>query len=392
MKTMKTMKTMKFLKPFYLLLIFSVIFSCSSDDSEPEQELNLSDLTLTISNVELTTAKVRYSGSYSGDNPQILYKKKNSTDTYQSITSNSNDFVLSGLNKATEYEVKFEVSNNSTNLQSDSYFFTTKAVNFDYSKFYTFSESGEYSSPYLIFSHLNKEHVIHAEGLSDYDDVKVFLVNEQKTDSLEINSTVESDALTFSIPENYLSQTPRESVKKAWVGIKINDSYEYLLNDYAWVNVNSNPNYSPEDDSNEAYLKLKIFNDKPYIENINISTGNSSTCPNYTNISFLGEFFGVWDYYYWTPKRAELVIFDSNGNIYNSFTYIYGTSSDNCDYFKIPISTTILDEGLELYHQRNTAQTKISNLPLGNYSAKIVFTFENITESVETNTFNFTKE
>lgn len=386
---------MKFLKPFYLLLIFSIIFSCSSDDSEPEQELNLSDLTLTISNIELTTAKVRYSGSYSGDNPQILYKEKNSTDTYQSITSNSNDFVLSGLNKATEYEVKFEVSNNSTNLQSDSYYFTTKAVNFDYEKFYTFSESGEISSPYLVFSLLNKEHVIHAEGLSDYSDVKVFLVNEQKTDSLEILSTVASDSLTFTVPESYLSQTPRESVKKAWIGIKIKDSYGYLLNSYGWFNTASNPDYSPENDMNEAYLKLKIFNDKPFIESVDMTTGSNSTCPNYTRLNFLGDFLTVFNQYYWKPQRAELVIFDLNGSLYDTYINNYDNNSNNCNGgFDLNRIEDVIDDedGLANYHQSRNARVDISNLPVGNYSAKITFTYENILESIETNTFNFTKE
>lgn len=385
---------MKILKPFYLLLLLICIISCDKED--PETELKLSDLTLTISNVELTTAKVRYSGSFSGDNPQILYKKINSTDTYQSITSNSNDFVLSGLNKATEYEVKFEVSNNSTNLQSDPYYFTTKAVNFEYNKLYTFSESGEYTSPYLIFSHLNKQHVIHAEGLSDYNNVTVFLVNEQKTDSLEINSSVESDSLTFTIPENYLSQTPRESVKKAWLGIKINDSYEYLLNEYGWINTNSNPNYSPENDSNEAYLKLKIFNDKPFIESVEMTTGSSSTCPNYTNLNFSGGFLTVFNQYYWKPQRAELVIFDLNGSLYDTYINNYDNNSNTCNGgfdLNWRVEDVIDDQdGLANYHQSRYASVKISNLPVGNYSAKIIFTYENILDSIETNTFNFTKE
>ena len=382
---------MKFLKPFYLLLFIISIISCNKE--VPEIELNLSYLTLTISNSEFTTAEIRYSGNFSGDNPQILYKEKNSTDAYQSITSDNNYFLLSGLNKATEYEVKFEVSNNSTNLQSDSYYFTTKAVNFNYEKFYS-ENGGDFTNSFETFSHLNKQHVIHAQGLSDYNDVKVFLVNEQKTDSLEILSTVVSDSLTFTIPENYLSQIPRESVKKAWVGIKIKDSYKYLLNNYGWVNTASNPNYSPEDDTNEAYLKLKIFNDKPFIESIlSMKTDTSSNCPNYTYISFKGDFLGYWDYYYWTPNRAELVIFDSANNLYNTYTYDYENYSNECDNFGVLISgNKILQDGLLKYHQKNVSQVKISNLPLGNYSAKIVFTFKNNTKSVETNTFNFIKE
>ena len=381
---------MKFLKPFYLLLILSIIFSCNSDDPETEQELNISDLTLTFSDIERTTVTVDYSGNIVGETKKILYREKNTTEDYQTMIFVNNQLVLNNLIGATEYEAKFETSNNSSNIQSNLYYFTTKSVNFDYSKLYSNYSwyNSEYYSPYEFFSHLNRNHVVHAEGLSEFNDIKVYLVNEQKTDSLEIMTTVVSDSLSFTIPDNYLNQAPRESVKKAYIGVKIKDSYQYILNQYTWINLSQNPDFTTD----EPNLKLKIFNDKPFIESVNMTTGNSSNCPNYTNISFLGEFFGVWDFYYWTPKRAELVIFNSNGNIYNSSTYIYGNSSNSCGDFKVPISTTISDEGLLLFHQRNNAQIRISNLPAGNYSAKIIFTYENISDSVETNTFNFTKE
>ena len=390
MKTMKTMKTMKFLKPFYLLLIFSIIFSCSSDDSEADQELSISDLILTISDIEKTTATVEYSGNIIGETKKILYRERNSTGNYQTMVFQNSQLTLSNLIGATEYEVKFEVSNNTSNSQSDLYYFTTKSINFDYAKFYSDYSwyNSEYYSPYEFFSHLNRNHVIHAEGLSEFNDVKVYLVNEQKTDSLEIMTTVVSDSLSFTIPDNYLNQAPRESVKKAYISVKIKDSYQYILNPYTWINLSQNPDFTTD----EPNLKLKIFNDKPFIESVNMSTGNSSNCPSYTNISFLGEFFGVWDFYYWTPERAELVIFDSNGSLYNSYTHIYGNSSFDCDNFVVTLPQSILNDGLLLYHQRNVAQVKVSNLPLGNYSAKIIFTYENISDSVETNTFNFTKE
>lgn len=382
---------MKFLKPIYLLLLVSLMASCGSDKDVIEQDLNISDVEITISNVGLTTAKVMYNGSYSGDNASILYRLKNSSDAYQTANSNTSEFILSNLEKATDYEVTFEVSNNDSNLQTSLYYFTTKAVSFDYETFYAVN-GGDFSNAFEIFSHLNKQHVIHGEGLSDYSDVIVYLVNEQRSDSLEIPSTVDADSLTFTIPEDYLSQTPRESLKKAWVGVKIKDSYEYLLNDYGWTNTSSNPDYTPENDPNQAYLNLKIFNDKPYINSVSVLSGSSSSCSNYTNISLLGQYFGVWDYYYWTPQKAELIINNSDGTLYGSFEYIYGSSANGCGEFKVAIATTILEDGLLLYHQRNSAQIRISEFPLGDYSAKIVFTFEGVSQTEETNAFSFTKE
>lgn len=384
---------MKILKSFFLLLLITLLTSCSSNDSDIA--LDISNITLKISHIKLTEATIMYNGNFTGNTSRILYKEKSSTDDYQSFNLGGNIAKLTNLQKATEYEVVFEASNNSSSVQSKPYYFSTKAVNFDYSKFYTFSESGEIKSPFLIFSHLNKQHVIHAEGLSDYNNVKVFLVNEQKTDSLEINSFVESDSLTFTIPNDYLSQTPRESVKKAWVGIKINDSYEYLLNEYGWGNVNSNPNYSPEDDSNEAYLKLKIFNDKPFIESVNMTTGSSSTCPNYTRLNFSGGFLTDINHYYWKPQRAELVIFDLNGNLYDTYINNFDNNSIQCnggfDLFLKAGSVFSSEDDLPNYHHLRSAHVNISNLPVGNYSAKIVFSFENVLEGVETNTIEFEK-
>lgn len=382
------MKTMRFLKPFYLLLISSIFFSCSSDDSEIEQELNISDLTLTIIDIQKTTATVEYSGNIIGETKKILYREKNSTEEYQVIIFENNQLVINNLIGATEYEIKFEISNNSSNIQSDLYYFTTKSISFDYAKFYSDYSwyNSEYYSPYEFFSHLNRNHVIHAQGLSEYSDVKVYLVNEQKTDSLEIMATVVSDSLSFTIPNNYLDQSPRESLKKTYVGIKIKDSYQYILNQYNWINLSQNPDFVAD----EPNLKLKIFNDNPYISGVNLSTGSSSSCSNYTNISFTGEFFGVWDFYYWTAEQAEVFIYDSNDNLYGSYVNIGGGNS-SCNDFSLGLGNP-LEDGLLLYHQRKTSQlARVPDFPTGIYTTKIVFTFENGNE-VETNTIEFTKE
>ena len=377
---------MKILKSFYLLLLTAFLTSCSSENSDIA--LDVSNITLKISNIKLSEATVVYHGDFSGNTSRILYKEKGSTDDYQSFDLGGNIATLTNLQKATEYEVVFEASNNSSSLQSAPYYFSTKAVNFNYEKFY----SKNLSSAFEVFSHLNKQHVIHAEGLSDYDNVKVYLVNEQKTDSLQLSSIVASDSLTFTIPNNYLSQEPRESVKKVWVGIKIKNSYKYLLNEIAWVNTVSNPNYSTEKDMNEVYLKLKIFNDKPFIDEVTLSENNSTSCPNNISLSFKGDFLGHWDSYYWTPNKADLVIFDSLGNLYNTFSYNYGNSSTNCDSFFISVAgLTTEEDSLTLYHQTRSAQAIISNLPTGKYSAKIVFSFENVLEGVETNIVEFEK-
>lgn len=383
---------MNALKPFYLLMIICLISACSSDDSE----LNLSDLKFSVSEIEQTSVKVVWFGSFDGDNLEILYRETDSNLSFIKIPAVRNETILNNLNKATAYEIKFEVSNKSSNTQSSTKYFTTKAVDFDYAKFYSnysWYNSSFYSS-FEFFSHSNRNHVIHADGLSDYNDVKVFLVNEQKTDSLEIASTVVSDSLSFTIPNTYLSQMPREAVKKAWIGIKIKDDYQYLLNQYGWLSAISNPNYNPKNDTNETKLKFKIFNDKPYINRASISTGSTINCLNYTEISFFGEYLGYWNFYYWSPKRADLVIFNSNGDFYNSYPDTFeGYSSTICDNFGVLMyGDWISSDEILNYHQRNVAKVKISNLPLGNYSAKIIFTYDTILESIETNTFNFTKE
>lgn len=380
---------MKTLKNIFVALSILLITSCTTD--EKEIEISVSDIMLSITAIKQTSAKITYTGNYMGSNPTLLYRAKNSTNDFQPITITANNEIeINNLLKATEYEVKFQVSNSNSTIETKTYSFNTKAVLFNYEDFYN-RNSGDYSNSFEVFSHLNKRHVLHASGLSDYNNVKVFLVNEQKTDSLEIATTVVSDSLSFIIPATYLSQTPRESLKKAWIGVKINDSYEYLLNSYGWVNTNSNPNFSPEKSTNEAYLKLKIFNTAPYINSANLVTGTSANCPNYTVISLLGDFLGFWDAYYWTPQKATLTIFDASGNIYNTYTYDYGNYTNQCDVFGVLNSaSSILSDGILNYHQRKKAQVKISNLPSGSYSAKIIFTFNSIADSIETNTFNFT--
>ena len=381
---------MKILKPFYLILLISIITACSSDNSEIENELNIDGLTLTVSNIGMTTATIKYFGNIYGEyeHIKILYKEKNSTENYQENSFIRNQLTLTNLQKATEYDIKVEVSNNSTNVQSTSYYFTTKYVNIDYLRFFS-SDIGQ--SPYEFFSHINKNHIIHAEGLSEYNDVKIYLVNEQKTDSLQLATTVVSDSLSFTIPNNYLTQIPRESVKKTYLGLKINNSYQYILNANAWVNLSQNPNFSTD----EPNLKLNIYNDKPYVDSVNITVGNNSTCSNYTNLRFNGEFYTVFNQYYWKPNRAELIIFNSTGSLYNTYVNNYDNSEVYCDgdSFNLIWSVDdVIQNGTLKYHHSRFSEVRISNFPAGEYTAKIIFTFENILESIETNIIEFEKE
>jgi len=144
---------MKISKIFYFLFLLISIISCEKEEDIGNQ-LDFSNLTITISNIETTTARISLSGTYiGGDEQQLLYKERGSTDAYQSVSINNNDFVLSNLDKATNYEIKLEGSTNRESIQSDSYYFTTKAVLFDYARFYDFSESQEQTTPTLNFSH-----------------------------------------------------------------------------------------------------------------------------------------------------------------------------------------------------------------------------------------------
>ncbi|SIQ58680.1 hypothetical protein [Maribacter ulvicola] len=115
---------------FIFLITCILITSCSSEDSEPE--LEFVDFEMTISEVEFTSANIKMTGRYSSENSLILYREKNSNDSYQSIPLEGFYASLTGLKKATTYEVKAEVSNNSTSLDSETYYFTTKAVEIDY--------------------------------------------------------------------------------------------------------------------------------------------------------------------------------------------------------------------------------------------------------------------
>ncbi len=375
---------MNFFKSIYVLLILTIV-SCSSDDSEAS--LAISDLEMRTLAIEQTSLEIKFFGNFSGTSKNVLYRAKNATENYQSVPmSDKNDILLSGLDAATEYEVILEVSNASSELRSDSYFFITKSVDFDYKKFYD-DDDNRSNSTYSILSNINKVHVIHGSGLSNFNEVQVYLINEQKTDSLEIPATVVSDSLSFTIPNDYLSQTPRESLKEVYVGVKINDSYQYLLNQDTQINLSINSSFTTD----QSDLILKVFNDQPYIDKIRVETHHTSSCSDYSDITFVGEFLSTYSFNYWAvnrePNRADLTIFDSEGKIYDTYIYEYGVSnSGNCNKFKVHLGTTPW-----IYHTSTFARAKISGFPLGNYSAKIVFSFEN-GETKETNRFNFVKE
>ncbi|WP_405397323.1 hypothetical protein [Maribacter sp. Asnod2-G09] len=371
---------------FIYLTAFIFLTSCSSEDSEPE--LEFVDFEMTISEVEFTSANIKMTGRYSSENSMILYREKNSNDSYQSIPLEGFYATLTGLEKATSYEVKAEVSNNSTSLDSETYYFTTKAVEIDYEKLLSDDLVG-YINNLEMFAHGNKEIVIHAEGLSDYTDVALYLVNEDRTDSLKMTSTIVADSLSFTIPEDFVSQSPREEFKKMYIGLEINDTYQYLLNKHAWINSISGHTVSGD----EGLLKLKIFNTKPNIRSLTVVGPYDSGCFNYTKLHFIGEYLGYWDEYYWTPESATINIYDANGELYASLFQDYDNYTTECGKLYLSIvSQQVLDEGLFRYHQRNVATAEIYQMLDGEYTAQLTFNFSDGQLPVESNIFEFTVE
>ncbi len=368
---------MKLLKLFYILL-FVTIFSCSSDeDNEPK--LSLNGTMFKIKKIETTSANCYFEGNLL-DNPQLLYRVKNSTKPYQVKNIEDSYFELTNLERATEYEAKIQISNKSSKLDSKPYYFTTKAVNFDYDEF--FKRRGFYTE----FSYTGREHKIIGKGLSDFvNDTKVFLISETKTDSLEISSKIISDSLFFTVPENYLSQTPRESVKKVYVGIKIKETYQSILNESGWMNVING--YVNNND--EYYLKLRVINSKPYIREVELT--ESKKCKKYTKLRFYGEFLSFDDY--WAPEKGTFVIFNAKDNsLIDSYTYYYDHSkpSKECSYVKF-FQTANNDVNIRRYHTVKVADSHIY-LEKGDYTAKFIFTYNNPKKVVESNTIKFTKK
>lgn len=371
---------------FIYLTAFIFLISCSSEDSEPE--LEFVDFEMTISEVEFTSANIKMTGRYSSENSMILYREKNSNDSYQSIPLEGFYASLTGLEKATTYEVKAEVSNNSTSLDSETYYFTTKAVEIDYEKLLSDDLVG-YINNVEMFAHGNKEIVIHADGLSDYTDVELYLVNEDRTDSLKMTSTIVADSLSFTIPEDFVSQSPREEFKKTYIGLEINDTYQYLLNKHAWINKISGHTVSGDD----GLLKLKIFNTKPNIRSLTVVGPYDSGCFNYTKLHFIGEYLGYWDEYYWTPESATINIYDANGELYVSLLQDYDNYTTECGKLYLSIvNQQVLDEGLFRYHQRNVATAEIYEMLDGDYTAQLTFNFSDGQLPVESNVYSFTIE
>ncbi|WP_411029853.1 hypothetical protein [Spongiimicrobium sp. 3-5] len=263
------------------------------------------------------------------------------------------------------------------------------AVVLDYAKFY--SDYSWYNASYYsseeFFSHLGRNHVIHGKGFGSTDEVKVYLVNEQKTDSIEIPATVVADSLSFTIPNDYLGSGPDERLKKAYVGIKTKSAYQYIINDSTRTILQKKPFHKAE----QPNLKLRIFNTQPYINKVTLSpTSVPSACANGTDLTFEGDFLGLKERFYWTPESSKLVILNSNDEVYGE--YPSGLSQMSCNGFLLSWDPDTFEYGgLLAYHRNNMGSIQLSNLPVGNYSAKIVFQFED-GETRETNTIGFTKE
>ncbi|RTE55449.1 hypothetical protein EHW67_02465 [Arenibacter aquaticus] len=363
-----------------------LLLACSSEDPEPELVFN--DFQPETNSITYTSANIIFYGSFSFDNRTFLYRKKNTGGTFQELPFEGSRVELTNLERATTYEYKVQISNNSSTKESDTYYLTTKAVTIDYNKLLLDKEPG-YTSPTLLFAHTNQEITIHAEGLSEFDNVALYLVNEERTDSLAMATTKVADSLRFTIPEDFLGQDPRETDKKTFVGLQIGDTYQYLMNYHAYVNFITGKLVSGD----EGLLRLKIINSKPYIRSVDVRLADSSQCLNYTQLTFLGDFLGYWEEYSWTPSSAQITIYDADGAVYYSQLHEYGDDTDECGDLWVTInSSKTLVEGVHNYHQRNYATTKIYLMPDGDYSAELRFEFNDGQLPRTTERFYFTKE
>jgi hypothetical protein len=380
------------MKKYIFAILALVIISCSKE----EDPLSI-DVDAYVKKTSTTKADIRLNRISNDGKIRVLYKPVNSNEEYKSAeypvsigNPSGLSIILSNLNKATKYQFVFEKYNDKSSVRSNPFYFITKAVDFDYQKFYSDkNNSGDRSNSIELFSHNNRTHVIHGAGLSDYSNVKLYLINEAKTDSISLPTLIVADSLSFTIPENYLNenQSPRESFKKAIIGIKIKDAYQYFYNSSSW-------NYESFDQSDyyapSVPLVLKIFNTKPFINTIDLLDTNDSACPNSTLIRIKGEFLGYWKFYYWTPQKAQLILYESNGTVYNTYDYDYLTGQTNnpCASLGVYVGD-ILAGGLLQYHQRNQIVCK-TLLAKDTYKVKVIFTFSN-GSTVETNVSTFTK-
>jgi hypothetical protein len=364
------------MKKIVFALVALIVVSCSK-----EEPLTI-NVQAKVDKVGTTTANIKISMISTQSKIRVLYKPFNSNESYKFVEYTSGfTILLTSLSKATKYEAVFETYDDKSTLKANTFYFTTKALDFDYYKFY--SDNSRYYNTIEIISHTGKNHVIHAPGLSDYNDVKTYLVNEAKTDSILLPSVIVADSLSFTIPDNYVSNNPREALKRSIVGVKIKDSYQYILN--------SSSKYD-NDNINTVPLKFKIYNSKPWINSIVLGKPDNRDCPNIVQIQFAGDFLPELNLANWIkPVKAQLVLFDGNSNFYNSYDFDYSgktTNSTTCSQFWV---SYFPDENYYAikYHERNVAYCN-TLLATGSYKAKIIFTFAD-GKKVETNLATFTK-
>lgn len=372
------------------ILILSFILFLISCNKEDEKELKI-EVSFENKIIKTTTAEFNYSSFFVGglEKVRALYKPVNSNEDFQKIdilygNGDNRKLLISNLIKATRYELLFETYNDKSSVKTKSFYFTTKAVNFNYIKFYNNSQN--YSNPIEIFSHTNKKHFILGQEFNEYNDIKVYLVNESKTDSIILPSQVVSDSLKFSIPSNYLNQNPRESLKKAIVGVKIKDSYQYFLSSDSGYNEQS----GFFNNSLPIPAVYKVYNSTPVLNSIEFVNETNNTCPSTTLIKFSGEFLGWFSQYYWRPSQANLVIFKQDGSLFETYIFNYGSfNSTSCSYFNLQFESSIYSIYNTQYHQSKTAFCK-TFLPNGSYKMKLVFNYANGT-IVDTNLVPITK-
>ncbi len=383
----------------YIGIMCILLVSCNNatEESGPKW-LDVSGITLKIINIQKNSVIIEYEGNYMGSDPELLYRERNSNKEYQSVRIKERRFFeVKGLNKATEYEIRFQASDIDEKAQTPPSYFTTHAVTFDYDDFYkTRKELGMHNQT-LIYSHLNKKHTIYAKGISDYD-VNVYLVNEKRTDSVKIFSEIKSDTLSFVIPDDYLSQKPRESVKKPYVGVSIGKTYQYLYTFYYSFNyLEYQHGYSNDVDFESRYTRLKIYNDVPYIKSVTFGEEVYASCINafVDKIIIKGEFLGGKDddnITYKNIKNTYLRIFNAEGNLQGF--YIADEDTSNCWKFQMGSSYWWdygEDDYIYIYNKRDVAYLSGVDLPVGEYSAEMIVFFENH-KFLVSNRVKFTKE
>lgn len=372
----------KILFYLFIMLFFIQLTSCNSEDSgstSSEPALAMSNVVLTSPSIDKTSVSIKYTGSISGSNRKIIYRIKGSNANYQSVNFDTNPTIVSGLYSGVTYEFRIEVSNSKSNLQSDPIYRVTHAVDIDYDELFTYNGA----SIVKTFAAIGQDNYIIAPGINNFSKVNVYLINEARTDSIMIPSKVVADSLKFTIPYDYLTQDPRESVKNAYVGIKVNDDYQHIADYTSIINNAERGDVRP--------LIYEIYNTQPYLTSITEIQKDAdlgSNCPTGHVFKLIGEFYedpndAIRNNHNWLPTEIYVEIYYEDGRFFRNISNL-NTYSDVCTQFN-----------MESYRTDNRnlhpAKTIWVNLPIepGKYKVYVLFVFNKPDRIITTNTLEF---